>query len=432
MKYFPLAKYKYTVHTDKDPEVITEDEYHRRINGYTTQKTALFPLLNYRDGHQTSRYPIFFLPLPKIMDLAEQFRLNSKRIELLAGSLPKIAIRQFLNSLLVSEIFYTNEIEDVKTSKIEIGTVIQENNLRANKKAGVSKQRLGSTIKLYQQTQYGHPIYIEALQDFRKIYDTLLKGEIATTRLPNGKIFRDQLPNGEVLTIGSPTRIVHRPPVNEEKIQQALTSLIEFMNNDEMPALYKALITHFFFENTHPFLDGNGRMGRYLLSSYVSSKFDRFSGFSVATAIHAQVQQYYKSFIDADNAENRADLTPFIRSLLRILVSQQEENLTMLRRSKDRLEDANQQISNWVGNHHDQLPEKVSPQLAKKVLSYLAQSKLFSLEPSLGIKDNELIANTKKKGFAMAKTRRLLDYLSQVGAVKVVSKKPKQHVITLI
>lgn len=152
--------------------------------------------------------------------------MNSKHIEEIASHLPSIAISQFLNSILVSEIFYTNEIEGVKTSKIEIGTVIQENNLNANRKNSVSKRRLGSTIKLYQQTQYGKPIQISTLQDFRKIYDTLLKGEITPDRLPNGEIFRDRLPNGEVLTIGSATKVVHRPPTSEDKIQHALTALI--------------------------------------------------------------------------------------------------------------------------------------------------------------------------------------------------------------
>lgn len=129
-----------------------------------------------------------------------------------------------------------------------------------------------------------------------------------------------------------------------------MSSVIKFMNDESMPALYKALITHFFFENTHPFLDGNGRMGRYLLSTYLSSKYDRFTGFSVATAILAHIQQYYKDFIVADNAENYADLTLFIQSLLEILTSQQQENIATLNQLKALLNDAEQTISKWIKN----------------------------------------------------------------------------------
>lgn len=432
MKYFPLSKFKYVTHSNDDPNIITENEYQQRLNNYTVQKTSLFPLLSYRNEQQTSKYPIFFLPLPGILDLAEQFRLNSKHIEMVAAQLPSVAINQFLNSLLVSEIFYTNEIEGVKTSKIEIGTIIQENSLQSHKKDTTSNRRLGSTIRLYQQTQSGTPIQINDLQDFRDLYDTLLKGEISPERLPNGKIFSDRLPNGEILTIGSATKVVHRPPVSEDKIQHALYTLIEFMNDDQMPALYKALITHFFFENTHPFLDGNGRMGRYLLSSYLSTKFDRFTGFSVATAIHAHVQQYYKDFIEADDATNRADLTLFIQSLLSILVSQQQENLMTMNRLMQELNVAKDKIQNWITNNYQHLPNKTSAQLIGQILFYLAQSKLFSYQPSLGIKDNEIIENNKKNGIAMAKTRRALDFLTEIGAIKLISKKPKQHEILII
>lgn len=433
MRYLPLSKYKYAAQNGDDPRVNVENEYQSRLNNYAVQKTALFPLLTYRNESQTSKYPIFFLPLPEILELADQFRLNSKRIEDLAMQLPGLAINQFLNSLLVSEIFYTNDIEGVKTSKIEIGTVIQENNLKVNGKETTSKRRLGSTIKLYQQTQSGKPIQIQTLADFRKIYDQLLKGELTKNRLPNGELFRDRLPNGESLTISSSTGVVvHRPPADEEKIQQALSTLIEFMNDDTTPALYKALITHFFFENTHPFLDGNGRMGRYLLSSYISTKYDRFTGFSVATAIHAHVQKYYKDFVEADHAENRADLTFFIQSLLAILISQQQENITNLSRAKAELDAAKDTINRWTEENKESFPNKTDLKLVKQILFYLAQSKLFSYQPALGIKDNEIVENNKRNGFPMAKTRRTLDLLTDCGAIQLISKKPKQHEITII
>ena len=54
-------------------------------------------------------------------------RENSNKIKELAKKLPGIAKQQFLNSLLVSEITYTNKIEGVKTNRGEISTVIRNN-----------------------------------------------------------------------------------------------------------------------------------------------------------------------------------------------------------------------------------------------------------------------------------------------------------------
>lgn len=436
MRYLPFSKYKYYI-KDKTEDLTTaiEKEYQARLNGYTSQKTLLFPLLNYRDGTQTSKYPIFYLPLPKIQNLADQFRRNSNEIKTISLSLPQVAINQFLNSLLLSEIFYTNDIEGVKTSRVEISTVIQENNQQTNGNDHISEKRLGSTIKMYQRTQSGKKVEIKVLQDFREIYDSLLKGELDNSRLPNGKTFRDELPNGEVLSIGDGIKTVHRPPITEGAIQTALTALIEYMNNDDTPSIYKALVTHFFFENTHPFLDGNGRMGRYLLSSYIANKFDRFTGFSVATAIHNNVQQYYKVFKDADNAENRADLTFFIQKLLTILVTQQEKVINILSQSRDDLDNAKQIIQNWVNNYHQLLVNTSLPdKIYCDILYLLAQSKLFTNQLSLGIKDNDIIEGLKnsEQRYPMTKTRLALKELENIGTIKLVSKRPKQHLIQIL
>ncbi|MRH45611.1 Fic family protein [Lactobacillus reuteri] len=350
-------------------------------------------------------------------------------------TLPQIAINQFLNSLLLSEIFYTNEIEGVKTSRVEISTVIQENNQQIDGSDHVSKKRLGSTIKMYQRTQSGKKVEIYELQDFRKIYDSLLNGEIDKGRLPNGTIFRDKLPNNEILSIGDGIKTVHQPPTTEIAIQTALTALIEYMNNDETPSIYKALVTHFFFENTHPFLDSNGRMGRYLLSSYIANKFDRFTGFSVATAIHNNVQQYYKVFKDADKADNRADLTFFIQKLLEILVSQQEKTIDILSQSREKLNNAKQIIKQWVEEHHQLLKATALPdKLYCEILYLFAQSEFFTNQQSLGIKDNDIIKILKKSSqrYPMTKTRLAIKELEELGAIKIVSKRPKQHIIQIL
>lgn len=58
------------------------------------------------------------------------------------------------------------------------------------------------------------------------------------------------------------------PPVPEMKI--ALNDLEKFMHaDDEIPTVIKAGILHAQFETIHPFLDGNGRTGRMLITFYL-------------------------------------------------------------------------------------------------------------------------------------------------------------------
>ena len=59
------------------------------------------------------------------------------------------------------------------------------------------------------------------------------------------------------------------PPPWEE-VGEAFASLEHFLHDDEpMPALIKAGLAHAQFETIHPFLDGNGRIGRLLISFWL-------------------------------------------------------------------------------------------------------------------------------------------------------------------
>lgn len=423
--YHSLSKEKYL----HKPRMVTQEEidqiYQTRLNGISTFKTNLYPLLTDKQNNQTNKYPIFFVYLPEIIKLENDMRENSNKIKELAKKLPGIAKQQFLNSLLVSEITYTNKIEGVKTDRGEISTIIRNNEKNPQQH---SHKRLQSTIRMYQETQSDHLIKIEKLKDFRNIYENLLKGEIDSNKLPNGKLFRDKLPEGEELRIGDALHTVHIPPQTEEAIDEALTSLIQFMNNDELPPIYKSLITHFFFENTHPFLDGNGRMGRYLLSTYISHKYDHFTGFSVATAIHSRVETYYRIFKEADQMENYAELTFFITAMLRLLVAQQEEIVATLSDDREKLSQIEADIKQKINS----LANEYDKDAMYSVLFYLGESKLFARNRELGIMDNDIIQlnssfTSLEDKISIRRTKNAIDKLEQMGWINKISSKPKQH-----
>ncbi len=54
------------------------------------------------------------------------------------------------------------------------------------------------------------------------------------------------------------------PPVHE--MNQALHHLESYLHDEEIPLLVKCGLAHCQFETIHPFLDGNGRMGRLLIT----------------------------------------------------------------------------------------------------------------------------------------------------------------------
>lgn len=63
-------------------------------------------------------------------------------------------------------------------------------------------------------------------------------------------------------------------PPRYEEVPNLMDNLIEYMNNesDDLRPLIKTAIIHAQFETIHPFMDGNGRMGRILIPMYLFSK----------------------------------------------------------------------------------------------------------------------------------------------------------------
>ena len=62
-------------------------------------------------------------------------------------------------------------------------------------------------------------------------------------------------------------------PPNVEDMQQGMSDLEKYINgNDDLDYLIQAALIHYQFETIHPFLDGNGRIGRLLITLFLIDK----------------------------------------------------------------------------------------------------------------------------------------------------------------
>lgn len=76
-------------------------------------------------------------------------------------------------------------------------------------------------------------------------------------------------------------------PISPEQLQPHMEKLLDYMNNVEEHPLIKAAVSHIEFEALHPFNDGNGRMGRMLITLYLWQS-------GVISAPHFYVSEYFE------------------------------------------------------------------------------------------------------------------------------------------
>ena len=101
------------------------------------------------------------------------------------------------------------------------------------------------------------------------------------------------------------------PPPAE--IINRLNQLVKQINQTNEPAPTRATQAHFQFEKVHPFIDGNGRVGRLLTAGIMNQGGFGFNGLvSIEEAINNNRDEYYQ---DLNETKNSQPLTEFLLNL---------------------------------------------------------------------------------------------------------------------
>lgn len=384
----------------------------RKASSEALARTRFESESTFRTGFYTPSGELF-LAVPRELSLLNELVLRRER-QVSAGmrSLPIVARRAMIRSLVIDEVVSTNALEGIYSTRRQINELLMAD---ANKAARTNRKRFTELAKLYLNLTDPDQKRPATPEDIRRVYDIVMSGEPLDERdSPDGKLFR----RGRVDVIGSDGRVIHEGLYPESHIIESVERMLEIVDSPEIPEIYSAIIGHFLFEYTHPFYDGNGRTGRYLLALHLSRPLSILTSLSLSRVIAERREAYYRSFREAEHPLNHGELTLFVMNMLENVGTAQEELIANMHHKEQVLKKAGARLSEFSKLHD----------LSKKeggVVDMLLQLQLFARFPEatqdevaeyIGLSGQQSRLHTKR--------------LEEKGLIELASRRPLRFVLS--
>jgi Fic family protein len=223
-----------------------------------------------------------------------------------------------------------NRIKTIHSSlKIEGNTLTEEQitALLENKKVvGPKKDVLEvlNAIKIYENLEGYKP---SDEKSFLKAHKNLMEGLIS-----NAGKYRNQS-----VGIVKGSKVEHLAPPFEN-VPYLMKDLFQYLQKSNEIELIKSCVFHYEMEFIHPFLDGNGRMGRIWQTLILIEKHPVFEFLPFETLISNDQEKYYKALAESDKSGKSTKFIEYMLNVIDISISELLDFNNRTLSEKERLE----------------------------------------------------------------------------------------------
>ena len=245
------------------------------------------------------------------------YKITPKILELISSISEKIGE---INSLHLqkptTELRKKNRIKTIQASLQIEGNTITEEQITAllnNQRILAPKKdilEVENAITTYNQLETFNPT---SFQSFCKAHKLLLQNLVNDA----GKL------RTKSVGIAKGNKLAHVAPPSSQ-IKALLNNLFSYLKKDKDLVLIKSCVFHYELEFIHPFMDGNGRMGRLWQTLILMQQYPVFQFLPIETIIKAKQNEYYKAL---SNSDKTGSSTPFIEFMLGVINASLEELL---------------------------------------------------------------------------------------------------------
>lgn len=233
----------------------------------------------------------------------------------------------FISMYVEKEAVVSSQIEGTQAS---LSDVLQKNSSKVKETEEI--------VNYVHALNYGIELLDElpiSIRYFKEIHKELLKGARGESKNPGELRYSQNWIGPQGCNLSNATFI----PPSVDKMKESLNDLEIYMNeNTNIPQLIKIALIHYQFETIHPFLDGNGRLGRLMiplwlkennylsnpllyLSLYFKQNRTEYYGLLMDVRFKGKYEEWIKFFLKGiiEMSNNSIDTINNIRTLMTIV-----------------------------------------------------------------------------------------------------------------
>ncbi len=344
------------------------------------------------NGYETS-IPLKF-PSEDIFDLPMSILLKSIEAERLLGKLDGItltlpAIDFFLKMFSFKDATSSSQIEGTRATMYDA--------LEVSANLDTKQSDAYDIIFYIKALNYG----LNRLKDFpfslrfiREIHEKLMNGARATHFSNPGSFRTSQNWIG-----GTRPDNASFVPVPPEEMSKALSDLESFLHNNSTLPLISIAYAHAQFETIHPFLDGNGRVGRLLITFLLTKKEILEKPVLFLSSYFKKYQKvYYQKLSDYHDG----DVFSWLDFFLDGVIETSQEAIDIAREIR-KIRDADMKKIQKLS--------KTASESSMKVLNYLFENPIVSVRNIMEV-----------TGFSRTGSQKVLDRFIDMGILEVQKK----------
>lgn len=280
----------------------------------------------------------------------------------------KLPSHLLLNPVMLNEAVQSTKIEGTQVTLDEVLEV--ETHSRKNNK---DVQEVLNYYHALREGMDALSILPISTRLFKSMHLTLMSNGVRGSNRSPGEYRRIQNFIGpEGCTVESATYIPPQPQL----VDYYMNNLEIYMNDpkDELDELVRIAIIHAQFETIHPFLDGNGRIGRILIPLYLyNKKVIDYPNFFLSEALERDKHKYYRFLNDT---RYKGDWNQWIHFFLQAVIHQASKNIQLIN-------DVNQ-----LYDHDLELAQSlINSSGVKKLLDAIYQKPIFTAHTIASVAD---------------------------------------------